>query len=92
MPEVSLHVPTPLRPYSDGRSDVALEASSVAELLDRLQAMYPVLVQHIRTRDDDLRPYVNVFVRQTDIRTLDGLATALEDGDEVVVMPSVAGG
>lgn len=92
MSEVTLHLPTPLRPHADGRSDIAAEAESVGALFDALQPEYPALVQCLRTRDGELRPYVNVFVRRTDIRQLDGQATALEDGDEVVVMPSVAGG
>lgn len=92
MAEVTLHIPTPLQPYADGHATLALEADTVAQLLDRAAAQYPPLVQRIRTRDGALRPYVNVFVRRTDIRQLDGLDTRLGDGDEVIVMPSVAGG
>ena len=92
MPEVTLHLPTPLRPQANGQSDIAVEAASVQGLLDAVQSDYPALVQCLRTRDGELRPYVNVFVRRTDIRQLDGLATPLQAGDEVVVMPSVAGG
>jgi adenylyltransferase/sulfurtransferase len=92
MPAVTLHLPTPLRPHADGQSDIQADAATVDALFDTLQDDYPELVQCIRTRDGALRPYVNVFVRRTDIRQLDGLATALADGDEVVVMPSVAGG
>lgn len=92
MPAVTLHLPTPLRPHANGQSDIEAAADSVGALFDTLQRDYPTLVQCIRSRDGALRPYVNVFVRRTDIRQLDGLATALADGDEVVVMPSVAGG
>lgn len=92
MPAVTLHLPTPLRPHANGQSDIEADAASVGALFDALQDDYPTLVQCIRSRDGELRPYVNVFVRRTDIRQLDGLATALADGDEVVVMPSVAGG
>ncbi len=92
MAEVTLHLPTPLRPHADGQSDLTATAGSIGELFDVLQTEYPDLIQRIRTRDGELRPYVNVFVRRTDIRQLDGLATPLQTGDEVVVMPSVAGG
>ena len=92
MPEVTLHLPTPLRPHADGQSDIAVDAGTIGELFDALEGQYPALVQCLRTRDGELRPYVNVYVRRTDIRQLDGLDTALQAGEEVVVMPSVAGG
>ena len=92
MADVTLRLPTPLQGFAGGRAEIRADAASVGELLDTVAAPYPSLVQRIRTRDGDLRPYVNVFVRRTDIRQLDGLATRLADGDEVIVMPSVAGG
>jgi len=92
MPDITLRLPTPLQPYADGRGEITLAAANVEEALDRVGEQYPTLVQRIRTRDGELRPYVNVFVRRSDIRQLDGLATALREGDEVIVMPSVAGG
>ena len=92
MAEVTLRLPTPLQSFTGGRGEIAAQAESVNELLDRVASEYPPLVQRIRTRDGELRPYVNVFVRRTDIRQLDGLETRLRDGDEVIVMPSVAGG
>lgn len=92
MAEVTLRLPTPLQPYADGRDALAARAERVGELLDRVGEDHAALVQRIRTRDGALRPYVNVYVRRTDVRELDGLDTALQDGDEVIVMPSVAGG
>lgn len=92
MAHVTLRVPTPLQPYADGRREIAVQAATVNALLDTVAADHEPLIQRIRTRDGALRPYVNIFVRQTDIRELDGLDTALHDGDEVIVMPSVAGG
>lgn len=92
MPKVTLRIPTPLQPHADGNARLELEAASVREALDRVGEQYPALVQQILTRDGEVRRYVNVFVRGQDIRSLDGLATELGDGDEVIVMPSVAGG
>lgn len=92
MPEVTLYIPTPLQPYAGQHRTIRAEASTVGELLDAIAAEHPDLVARIRTRDGALRPYVNLFVRRMDIRELDGLDTALGDGDEVIVMPSVAGG
>jgi len=92
MAHVTLRVPTPLQPYADGRREIAVQAATVNALLDTVAADHESLIQRIRTRDGALRPYVNIFVRRTDIRELDGLDTELHDGDEVIVMPSVAGG
>lgn len=92
MAQVTLRVPTPLQPYAQGREALTGRAECVGELLDRVGDEHAALVQRIRTRDGALRPYVNVFVRRTDIRELDGLDTELQEGDEVIVMPSVAGG
>ena len=92
MADITLRIPTPLQPYAEGRGEIPLAASNVGEALDQVADAHEALVQRIRTRDGELRPYVNVFVRRTDIRQLEGLATELHDGDEVIVMPSVAGG
>ncbi len=92
MPQITLRIPTPLQPYAGQRRVLTFEAATVAELLDRVAAEHEPLAIRIRARDGSLRPYVNLFVRQTDIRELDGLATELAEGDEVIVVPSVAGG
>lgn len=92
MPTVTLRIPTPLQPHAGGNAQIALEAATVREALERAGEQYPALLQQILTRDGAVRRYVNVFVRQHDIRTLDGLATRLHDDDEIIVMPSVAGG
>ncbi len=92
MPVVTLRIPTPLQPYADGRRTVTAEATTVGELLDTLATQHESLVQRIRARDGSLRPYVNLYLHSTDIRDLDGLGTPLAAGDEVLVMPSVAGG
>lgn len=92
MATVTLRIPTPLQPHAGGSGRLSLEAETVHEALERAGAQYPALVRQILTRDGAVRRYVNVFVRQHDIRTLDGLATRLHDDDEIIVMPSVAGG
>lgn len=69
-----------------------LEAETVGDLLDQVARDHDPLVQRIRARDGTLRPYVNIFVRRTDVRSLEGLETPLQEGDEVIIMPSVAGG
>lgn len=92
MPEATLRIPTPLQSFTDGNAEVRVEADTVRAALDRAGEAYPQLRNQVLTRDGEVRRYVNVFVRQRDIRQLDGLDTPLEDGDEIIVMPSVAGG
>lgn len=92
MPKVTLHIPTPLRRYTDGQARLPLEADSVRAALTGAGERYPDLRHQLLTREGAVRPYVNVFLRQQDIRQLDGLDTSLVDGDEIIVMPSVAGG
>ncbi len=92
MAEVTLKIPTPLQPYTEGRRGITVSADDVAGALDAAATVHPALGQQIRSRDGALRPYVNLFVRNTDIRELDGQHTQLAEGDEIIVMPSVAGG
>lgn len=92
MTTVMLRIPTPLQPHAGGNARLTLEAATVREALERAGEFHPALVQQILTRDGEVRRYVNIFVHQQDIRTLDGLATQLDDDDEIIVMPSVAGG
>lgn len=90
---VVLHLPSALRMHSQGRARLNLRAATVREALHAAGREHDTLLQHIMTRDHQhLRPFVNVFVRQDDIRNLQGLDTRLRQGDTVMVVPSVAGG
>lgn len=89
---IHIELPDALRPLAEGAERVPVEAASVAEALDELGQRYPQARLRILTRGGQLRPHVNLFVRERDIRSVDGLATRLEDGDSLLVVPSVAGG
>ena len=96
---VGVRVPASLRVYAGGAAvlDVELdacggEASTVRSVLDRLLDSHPDLERRLRTEQGDLRPHVNVFVGSENIRDLSGLATPLEAGDEVSILPAVSGG
>src|SRR3954465_766912 len=89
---VTVKIPTQLRPVTGGDSEAAVEdATTVGEVLDGLYDRYDGLRDRIAV-DGDLRRFVNVYVGGEDIRFLDGLETAVEDGDEVTILPAVAGG
>ena len=88
---VNVKIPTPLRAATDGDATAAVEGETVGEVLDALYARYGELRSRI-AEDGGLRRFVNVYVGEEDIRFLDGLETPVRDGDEVTILPAVAGG
>ncbi|MBV9837529.1 MAG: MoaD family protein [Solirubrobacterales bacterium] len=88
---VSVKIPTQLREATEGQSEASVDGSTVGEVLDALYARYGELRSRI-AEDGGLRRFVNVYVDGEDIRFLDGLNTPVQDGDEVTILPAVAGG
>ena len=89
---VTVLIPTPLRPYVDGRDAVQLEATNVGELLERLAARYEPLKGHLFADDGRLRSFINVYVNDRDIRQLSQHQTPVKPGDTISIIPSIAGG
>jgi adenylyltransferase/sulfurtransferase len=87
-----VRIPTPLRGFAGGRASVPLDGRTVSGLLDALFADSPGLRPHLLGDDGTLRNFVNVFVNGDDVRALGGLETPLGDGDEVMIVPAIAGG
>jgi sulfur-carrier protein len=87
-----VRVPTILRTYTAGESEVAAEGDTLADVLDSLDASYPGIKGRIVDEQGALRRFVNVYVGNDDVRFLDGLGTAVADGTQVSVIPAVAGG
>ena len=88
---VSVKIPTQLRSATDGASTAAVDGTTVGEVLDSLYERFSELRSRI-AEDGGLRRFVNVYVGGEDIRFLDGLDTRVQDGDEVTILPAVAGG
>ena len=88
---VTVKIPTQLRAATDGDATAEVEGATVGEVLDALYDRYDDLRDRI-AEDGGLRRFVNVYVGGEDIRFLDGLDTSVEDGDEVTILPAVAGG
>ena len=88
---VSVKIPTQLREATERRGDAEVDGSTVGEVLDSLYERYGELRSRI-AEDGGLRRFVNVYVGGEDIRFLDGLETPVKDGDEVTILPAVAGG
>jgi adenylyltransferase/sulfurtransferase len=89
---VRVHIPSPLRSYVDGRDALEVEARTVREAIQRVIQEYAGLRAHLLSEDGKLRSFVNLYVNQRDIRALDREATELKDGDEISIVPGVAGG
>ena len=85
-------IPAPLRRYTGGEAKVTASGATVAELLEGLDASYPGIRDRIVEDDGEIRRFVNVFVNGQNVRTLDGAATAIKEGDEVGIVPAMAGG
>ena len=92
---IEVRIPTILRPYTDGAKAVTAEGGSLGALIDDLESSHPGIKERlVDVTDDsaDLRRFVNVYVNDEDVRFMGGLDTELSDGDQVVVLPAVAGG
>ncbi|MFP4438124.1 MAG: MoaD/ThiS family protein [Chloroflexaceae bacterium] len=88
----TITIPTALRQYSAGQSQVELEAGTVGALLRGLVETYPDLGRHLFNEQGKLRNFVNVYVGDEDIRYLEGEATELQSSDTVSIIPAIAGG
>jgi molybdopterin converting factor small subunit len=89
---VSVRIPTILRSYTGGESEVTAEGATLADVLDDLEASYAGIRARILDDSGDIRRFVNVYVGNDDVRFLDGLATATPDGAQLSIIPAVAGG
>ena len=92
---VEVRIPTILRTYTDGEKAVPGSGATLGEVIEDLEANHPGLKERLVEGKDghsDLRRFVNVYVNDEDVRFTGGLETAVKDGDQVVVLPAVAGG
>jgi molybdopterin converting factor small subunit len=87
-----INIPTPLRPYTGKYPTVEVKAGTVAEALSALLSKHPDLRRHLYTDDGKLRSFVNVYLNDEDVRYLQKEATAVQDGDTISIVPSIAGG
>jgi molybdopterin converting factor small subunit len=88
---IRIHIPAPMRPHAEGRAVVEVGASTVQEALAELGKECPGVTARL-FEGGALRRFVNVYVNDEDVRYLDNLGTAVKDGDEVSIIPAVAGG
>ncbi len=89
---VTIWIPAPLRAYVNNQKKVQIEGATVGEALHRLVTEYPLLKKHLFKEDGSLRNFVNIYLNEKDIRSLNRLETPLAEGDELQIIPSIAGG
>jgi MoaD family protein len=88
---VRIQIPTPLRQHTEGEATVEVAGGTVQAALEGLTLKYPAVGQRI-FENGQLRRFVNIYLNDEDIRYLDNLGTAIKDGDELSIIPAVAGG
>jgi sulfur-carrier protein len=89
---VVVRIPTPLRAITNGRGEHQIEAATVEEAIDRLDREYAGIKGRLCEDDGTVRRFINVYVNEEDIRFLQGLGTPLKAGDEISIVPAMAGG
>ena len=88
----TVRIPTPLRKLTQGKEEVAIDGTTVAQLLDGLESEDPGIKARICDDDGKIRRFVNIYANDEDIRFLENLDTAVKDADEVSIVPAIAGG
>ncbi len=89
---ISVRIPTPLRKLTHDLDTVQVEAGNIGELITALEKSYPGIQERLVDEAGNIRRFVNVFINDEDIRFLEEKATALKAGDEVSIVPAIAGG
>jgi adenylyltransferase/sulfurtransferase len=87
-----IRIPTPLRSYSNGLAEIAVQGGTVGEAMNDLVGQFPALRSHLFNGEGELRPFVNLFLNEEDVRHLQGVETPLKETDRLMVIPSIAGG
>lgn len=89
---ITVHIPTPLRKFTAGQDSVEIAGANISELIENLESSHPGIKSRLCDDKGKLRRFVNVFANDEDIRYLEGLNTSLKGGDEVSIVPAIAGG
>jgi molybdopterin synthase sulfur carrier subunit len=89
---IKIRIPTPLQKFTQNQGEVEVAGTSVKEVLDDLEKRYPGIRERLYDEKGTLRRFINFYVNDEDIRFLQGDATRIKDGDELSVVPAIAGG
>ena len=89
---VRVRIPTPLRRFTGGAEEVGVNGSTIAAAIDELERKHPGVKERLCDEQGRVRRFVNIYVNGDDIRFLNSLDTAVKDGDELAIVPAIAGG
>jgi molybdopterin synthase sulfur carrier subunit len=89
---IPVRIPTPLRKLTNNQEVVEAEGSTVSDIIESLETSYPGLKERICDEQDQIRRFVNVFLNDEDIRFLQDTKTPVKPGDEISIVPAIAGG
>ena len=89
---VLVRIPTPLRRMTNGQDKVEMEESNLADMIEKLEASFPGFKERLIDENGELRYFVNIYLNGEDVRFLQGLKTTTSSGDEISIVPAVAGG
>lgn len=89
---IQIRIPAPLQSLTQNQSTISLAAESIRDMVVRLEAEYPGMKERLCDESGQLRRYINIYVNDEDIRCLQNDETPLTDGDEVYIIPAIAGG
>ena len=89
---VVVRIPTPLQRFTQNQSEVQAEGATVIEVIDHLEKTFPGVRERLCDDQGSIRRFINVYVNDEDIRFMDGEKTDIQDGDEVSIIPAIAGG
>ncbi len=89
---VTVRIPTPLRRMTNGQDKVEMEESNLSTMIENLDTSYPGVKERLIDENGELRYFVNIYLNGEDVRFLDGLDTTTSAGDEISIVPAVAGG
>ncbi len=89
---ITIRIPTPLRTLTKGAEEVSASGTTVAQVVEDLERQFPGLKSRLCDDRGDVRRFVNIFLADEDIRFLQGLSTPVHDGDQISIVPAIAGG
>lgn len=89
---ISVYIPTPFRRMTQNRENVTAEGATVGEVLDAVERAFPGFANLVYDEDHRVPTHINVYLNNTEIHDLDGIDTAVQDGDQIAVIPALAGG
>jgi len=89
---IKVRIPTPLRPLTKGQGEVEVTAGMIVDMIETLDTAHPGIKARLCDESGELRRFVNIYVNEEDIRFLKGKDTSLQAGDEVSIVPAIAGG